>query len=73
MEVSNIDNLEKKIEKWKKDLLDKGANSSMVNLRQTKHTLQISYPSDISYLYNSLAQEEDLYEFPLAPKKHKKI
>lgn len=59
------DRMDQKLELWKKDLLDKNANSPMVNVKETLQTLRVTYPEDMSSLFDNLVNNETVFEFPL--------
>lgn len=65
MGVGETDRMDQKLEMWKKDLLDKNSNSPMVNLKETLQTLRITYPEDMSTLFNILANNDSIFEFPV--------
>ena len=56
--VTSDDNLDRKIERWKRELLDTGKRNKMINYKETKRsTLRILEP-DASVLFNKLAFSE---------------
>lgn len=57
--VSPDEDLDRKIERWKRELLDTGKRNKMINYRETKRaTLRILEP-EASELFNKLAFSEN--------------
>ena len=57
--------IDQKLDFWKKELLEKSASSSLVNLRDTLQTLRITHPENATLLFSKLVEDDTIFEFPV--------